>query len=38
MQNNSIMKFFESADDQPCYYCKKITEAGEKDYPIRDGI
>ncbi len=32
------MRFFEPSEKQPCYYCKRIAGAVEKDYPIRDGI
>ena len=31
------MRFFEPADSQPCYYCKRI-ETVENEYPIREGI
>ena len=31
------MRFFEPADTQPCYYCKKIATE-EQEYPIREGI
>ncbi|MFW9849618.1 MAG: class I SAM-dependent methyltransferase [Candidatus Thorarchaeota archaeon] len=31
------MRFYEPAESQPCYYCKKI-HAEESEYPVRDGI
>ncbi len=33
----SLMRFFEPAEDQPCFYCKKI-HAVENDYPTRNSI
>jgi 2-polyprenyl-3-methyl-5-hydroxy-6-metoxy-1,4-benzoquinol methylase len=33
------MRFFEPADSQPCYYCKRIEAVEqEQEYPIRGGI
>jgi len=32
------MHFYQPADPQPCYYCVKIGEQEETDYPIREGI
>ena len=31
------MHFYQPADPQPCYYCKKIEDY-EEDYPVREGI
>ena len=32
------MRFYEPADYQPCYYCKRIGELEQNEYPIREGI
>ena len=32
-----LMRFFEPAEDQPCYYCKRINEADES-YPVRPAV
>ena len=33
------MRFFEPAEYQPCYYCKRIESFQEnKEYPVREGI
>lgn len=32
------MHFYQPADPQPCYYCVKISDQEETDYPIREGI
>jgi ubiquinone/menaquinone biosynthesis C-methylase UbiE len=39
MGTSYSMRFYEPADYQPCYYCKKIEAVEqEKEYPIREGI
>ncbi|MHA2124056.1 MAG: class I SAM-dependent methyltransferase [Promethearchaeota archaeon] len=30
--------FYEPAEYQPCYYCKKIAHVEQEEYPIREGI
>ncbi len=33
------MHFFEAAEKQPCYYCKRISRTEQQDdYPVRDGV
>ncbi|MDF1539573.1 MAG: class I SAM-dependent methyltransferase [Candidatus Thorarchaeota archaeon] len=32
------MRFYEPAESQPCYYCKKFKENEESDYPLRDAV
>ena len=32
------MRFYEPADYQPCYYCKRIESIEKNEYPVREGI